>query len=274
MLNGTRDAGGDVERGRHDLAGLAHLPVIGRVTGVHRGAAGAQCGAQLVGQGNQHLAELLAAAHRAAARDDDLGRRQFRPVVLGDLAAQERAAARIGHRGNHLDRCAATGGGGGVEAGGAHGDDLDDIAALHRGDGVAGVDRALEGVGAKDLGGFADLADVQQGGDSRRHVLAGRRGGEQQVGVAGCNRQHLGRQILGQAVTETFGVGMQHLGHANNLRGSRRGATGVVAGDQHMHVATAGQRGRDGVQRGALDVGVVVFSNDEDTHLRSPWLRS
>jgi hypothetical protein len=42
-------------------------------------------------------------------------------------------------------------GGGGVKAGGAHGDDLDAVCALHGGNGVAGVDGALEGVGLTTL---------------------------------------------------------------------------------------------------------------------------
>jgi hypothetical protein len=70
-------------------------------------------------------------------------------------------------------------------------------------------------------------------------------------------------------------VGVQHLGHAGDLRGGRcSGAAGIVAGHQHMHLAAAGQRRGDGVQRRALDGGVVVFGNDEDAMLRSPWLRS
>jgi hypothetical protein len=48
------------------------------------------------------------------------------------------------------------------KAGGAHGDDLDRVAALHGGHRVAGVDRALEGVGVDDLGGVADLRHVEQ----------------------------------------------------------------------------------------------------------------
>jgi hypothetical protein len=60
----------------------------------------------------------------------------------------------------------------GVEAGGAHGDDLDRIGALHGGDRVAGVDRALEGVGAIDFDDVADLRHVEQRGDARRDVLA------------------------------------------------------------------------------------------------------
>ena len=89
-----RDADGDVQLRRDDLAGLADLPVVRRVARVDRGAAGAQGGAQLVGQRRQHLVELLARAQRAAAGDDDLGRGQFGPVALGDLAADEAATCR------------------------------------------------------------------------------------------------------------------------------------------------------------------------------------
>jgi hypothetical protein len=48
MLNGAGYADGDVEIGRHDLAGLADLPVVRRVTGVDRRARGADRGAELV----------------------------------------------------------------------------------------------------------------------------------------------------------------------------------------------------------------------------------
>ena len=55
---------------------------------------------------------------------------------------------------------------------------------------------------------------------------------------------------------------------------ARRGRA-VLERQRAVHVAAAAlQRGRDGVQRGALDRGVVVFGYDEDGHVRSPWLRS
>jgi hypothetical protein len=50
VLDRARDADGDVEIGRHDLAGLAHLPVVRRKARIDRGARGAHGGAQLVGQ--------------------------------------------------------------------------------------------------------------------------------------------------------------------------------------------------------------------------------
>ena len=75
---------GDVEVGRDDLAGLADLPVVRRVAGVDGGAGGADGGAELVGDRQDDLQELLRRAERAAARDDDLGRGQFRPVGRRD----------------------------------------------------------------------------------------------------------------------------------------------------------------------------------------------
>jgi hypothetical protein len=102
----------------------------------------------LSASGVSTVVELLAGAHRAAARDDDLGRGQFRAIELGDLLADERVLPRIGDGRDRLDAAEPPVGGGRIEAGGAHGGDLDGLRALHRGDGVAGVDRALERVGA------------------------------------------------------------------------------------------------------------------------------
>src|SRR5689334_1533504 len=55
MLDRAGDADGDIEVGRHDLAGLANLVVVGHVAGVHGGAAGAETGTELVGQRLEHL---------------------------------------------------------------------------------------------------------------------------------------------------------------------------------------------------------------------------
>jgi hypothetical protein len=162
---------------------------------------------------------------------------------------------------------------GGVEAGGAHGDDLDRVGTLHRGDGVAGIDRALEGVGADDLGGVADLADVQQRGHTRSHVLATGGGRKQDVAVALGNGHHLRGDVLGQAMVQPGGVCMQHLGHAGDLGSRPRCGTGVCTRHQHVHITPAGDRGGHGVEGGALDGRVVVFGNDEGCHQRSPaWL--
>src|SRR6266851_6156092 len=84
MLDRAGNADGDVEVGRHDLAGLADLVVVGHVARVDGGAAGAEAGPQLVGQRLQHL-EVLAARQAAAARYDDLGAGQLGPLALGEL---------------------------------------------------------------------------------------------------------------------------------------------------------------------------------------------
>src|SRR5690606_19774942 len=154
----------------------------------------------------------------------------------------------------------------GVEAGGAHGDDLDLVRALHGGDGVAGVDGALEGVGTDHLGDVADLPDVQLGGHARGDVLAAGGGREQDVAVVACNGNHLGGDVLGQAVVQRRAVGEDDLGDAGDLGGGFGRGRGVGASHEHMHAAaTLGGRG-DGVERGALEAVVVVFGNDEDGH--------
>ena len=63
------------------------------------------------------------------------------------------------------------------KAGGAHGDDLLGVGRLHRLDGVAGIDRPLEGVGRHHLDDVGDLHHVEQRRDARQHVLAGGGGG-------------------------------------------------------------------------------------------------
>ena len=71
------------------------------------------------------------------------------------------------------------------------------------------------------------------------------------MAVVAGDGQHLGGHVLGQAVGEVLAFGMDHLGDAGDLRGGLGGFAGVVAGDQHVHVAAAlGSRG-DGVEGGA-----------------------
>ena len=110
---------------------------------------------------------------RAAARDDDLGAGQLGPLGLAtsrprrssDLpgapasTASTRARAALGRR---L-----------LERGAADGDHLLRVGRLDRGDGVAGIDRAGEGVVALDREDVGNLHHVEQGGDARRDILAG-----------------------------------------------------------------------------------------------------
>src|SRR2546427_11742017 len=66
-------------------------------------------------------------------------------------------------------------------------------------------------------GDVADLGHVQLGSHARRGVLAAGGGGEQDVAVVRSNRQHLRRNVLGQAVLQAGAVGVDDLGNASDL---------------------------------------------------------
>ena len=148
VLDRAGDAEGDVELRRDDLAGLADLLVVGRVARIDRGAARAERRAELVGQRREHLVELVARCPARGRRETMiLAAVEFGPFVLGDLAADEADRPLSAAAATVSIAADAAAGRRGIEAGGAHGDHLDRVEALHRGDRVAGVDRALEGVG-------------------------------------------------------------------------------------------------------------------------------
>ncbi len=71
VLHGAGDAAGDVELGLHGAAGLADLVVGGYPSGVHRGAGGADCAAERLGEIADE-GEVLRLSETAAAGDDDL----------------------------------------------------------------------------------------------------------------------------------------------------------------------------------------------------------
>src|SRR5262245_38617659 len=72
MLDRAGNPGSDVELGRHNLAGLADLPVVGRITGIDRRARGADRRAELVGDRLDIFGEILPALHGPSAGNDDL----------------------------------------------------------------------------------------------------------------------------------------------------------------------------------------------------------
>jgi len=88
------------------------------------------------------------------------------------------------------------------------------------------------------------------------------------VAVGTGNGQHLGGHVLGQAVGQGFAVGVDDFADAGDLSSRCRGSACVVAGHQHVHVATGLQRGGHGVQGGALDGRVVVFGNNKCGHVQ------
>ena len=130
---------GDIQLGRDDLA-VCPTCQVRNETRVHGGGGGsAHGGIQFVGKRLQHL-EVLTRPHAAPARYDDFRRGQFRSLGLGDAASDETRDPGIGAGGNAFDGSRAAFGSDRVESGGAHGDDLERILRLHRGQCVAGID--------------------------------------------------------------------------------------------------------------------------------------
>jgi hypothetical protein len=68
-----------------------------------------------------------------------------------------------------------------------------------------------------------------------------------------------------QTVFQAGCVGVDDFGDTGDLGCGLCGGTGVVAGDEHVHVAAAGCSGGDGVEGCAVLMhdSVVVFSNNE-----------
>ena len=73
MLNGTTDTAGNVELGRHNFSGLAHLPVVRGIACIYSGSAGANGRTQLVSQGRHDFIELFARTQSSSTRHNDFG---------------------------------------------------------------------------------------------------------------------------------------------------------------------------------------------------------
>ena len=97
MLDGAGNAHRKVKIGRHHLAGLADLIIIGHIARIHRGAAGAHRRMQPVGDLFDQL-EIFRRAQAAPARDHDLGGGKLRAFRLGQGLAREFRGARIARR--------------------------------------------------------------------------------------------------------------------------------------------------------------------------------
>jgi hypothetical protein len=165
-----------------------------------------------------------------------------------------------------------------LEGGGAHRQNASGVGRLHHLDGVAGVDRPLEGVGRNHLGDLGDLHHVEQRGDPRQHVLRHGRGGGDDGVVGGRQRHDQRGHRLGHLVGERGVVGGEHLGDARQRGGLGRGAGDAGTRDQHMDVATDLRGGGERLEGGVLDGGAVVFGDQKNGHdgslLRSRRLRS
>ena len=133
-------------------------------------------------------------------------------------------------------------------------------------DGVAGVDRALEGVAAFDRHQVGDLVDAQQRGDDRHQVLAEGRRRREDVAVAGGELRDLRAEHLGEGLfVGRVGDG-QHFRHAGDGGGLGRGACRI--GREYRDVDGGGRqrlRCGDGLGgRAGVEGAVEVLGDDED----------
>ena len=212
------------------------------------------------------MLEVITVLHATAAGNDDLGRGQFRTIGLGQLFADEARLAGIVGRADGFHRSRTAFGGNGIETGGAHGDDLDRSSGLHGGNGVTGVDRTLEGVGAFYRDDLGDLVDIQLGSDPRQDVLAVGSGGSQDVAVASTQLGDQRCDVFRQLVRIGSVVGYQHLGHASDFGSSLGHGANALTGHQHVNVATDFGSSGDGVQGGLGQRFVIVFGDYQDSH--------
>ena len=142
------------------------------------------------------------------------------------------------------------------------------IGGLHRLDGVAGVDRPLEGVGRDDPGDVGDLHHVEKGGDPRHDVLAD--GGRRRDDARRSRRRAI--RSARRAVRRAGGRG----------RRPRRGSTLATPASLAASAATAAQslpatsmwtsppssqrRGSGRAGGGFAQRGVVVVGNQQRRH--------
>ena len=97
--------------------------------------------------------------------------------------------------------------------------------------------------------------------------------------LVGCaNIQDDGKRTKTEGTLLGTGVGAGLGAAAGAIFGGSTKATlvgaGIGAGDQHVDVASDLGGGGDGVQGCALELGVIVFGNNQRRHLKPPSLRS
>mmetsp|Transcript_44045 Transcript_44045/g.127376 ORF Transcript_44045/g.127376 Transcript_44045/m.127376 type:complete len:246 (+) Transcript_44045:144-881(+) len=188
VLDGAADAHRHVELRRHDLAGLAHLELVGHETRVHCRTRGAHGRVELVAEGLQHRGEVLTVLEASASRNDPACAVQHRLVAdLLRVADPADAGARVGLRWQGLHGRGRGGLPSLLEGGGPEGQDLDLVAALHRGDGVARVHGPAEDAVLRSHGDdVCDRLHVKLCGHAGQGLLA------EGAGNAGNNLVALG----------------------------------------------------------------------------------
>lgn len=202
----------------------------------------------------------------------DLRGSEFGTLGFRDFPADECRQAAVRRRCERLHRRAAAGRRNGIEAGGTNGDDLDRILRLDRGERIARVDRPHESVGRLDRDDLRNLLHVEQGRDARCHVLAVRSGRRKDVRVTLRDRNHERSHVLREEFAQLRRVGVQYFRHALDLCRRLRCSAGIAARDENVDFAADLPCRGDRVARRNLEGAVIVLGNNEDRHVRSPWL--
>ncbi|KWV88048.1 hypothetical protein PFLmoz3_02433 [Pseudomonas fluorescens] len=153
-----------------------------------------------------------------------------------------------------------------VETGGAYGDDLDRGVGLHGSDGVTGVDRALEGVGAFYRDDLGDLVNVQLRGNAWQDVFAVGGSGGQDVAVASAKLGDQRCNVFRQLMRISGIVSVQDFAHACDFCSRFSHGASALTSNQHVDVPTDFSGSGHGVQGGRGQHLVIVFGDYEDSH--------
>merc|ERR1719285_851117 len=89
MLDGTRDANGDVEVRCHNLSGLPDLHVVGHHASVHSSSAGSKSSAEFVSKGVKDDSEVIAALHATATTHDNRGSAEVRAIGFAQFLSDK-----------------------------------------------------------------------------------------------------------------------------------------------------------------------------------------
>ena len=178
-----------------------------------------------------------------------------RPAGAGTPQGLNRRRCRRGHR---------------CKGRGADGDDLFWVDALHGLDGIAGINRPLEGVGRHHLDDVGNLHDIEQRRHARHDVLArGGRGRHHRV-VVRHQPDDQGSDFLGELMGELRGIGIEHLGRAIELGGGLGHRLAVGTGHQHVDVLAQRPGGGHGLGDGRRQRLVVVLRQQKSGHDNAP----
>ena len=111
MLDRTGDTDSHIKLRRHNLTGLTHLQVVGRIARVNRCTGGTNRRAKLVGELFDQ-GEVFFGSDAAPARDYDACLCQVWSVAFGDLVLDPFGKTGVARRANGFDCCrtAHTGG--------------------------------------------------------------------------------------------------------------------------------------------------------------------